>query len=110
MNTTPTYEDDELALHLAAAAPGEDVTHDGRTYRKITITTRLRLRTDCQACECPLVAPVGTRDACDGYTELSPDGLAPCDMRVDRAHYDRARPTIAAVDRIPYLAMKGLLA
>lgn len=108
--TTPTHQNDALAARLAAAALGEDITHDGVTYRKILITTRLRLRTDCQACACPLVAPMGARDACDRYMNRAPDGLSPCDGRVARAHYDRARPTIANVDRIPYLMMKGLLA
>lgn len=108
--TTPTHQDDALAARLAEAALGEDITHDGVTYRKILITTRVRLRTGCQACECPLVAPMGTEDACDRHMRRSPDELAPCDMRVDRARYDCVRPTIAAVDRIPTMAMKGLLA
>lgn len=108
--TTLTQQDDALAARLAEAALGEDVTHNGVTYRKILITTTLRLRADCQACVCPLVARMGTEDACDRHMRRSPDELTPCDMRVDRAHYARARPTIAAVDRIPYLAMKGLLA
>lgn len=93
------------AAAMASLPLGGEVTLNGVTYRKVLLRNGRGSSPEASCPMCPLVGRYP--DPCDTLWETR-GGIRPCNPQ--GARDNNGRTLIVAVNRIPIMAMKGLLA